>query len=147
MSRVAIGLLVGLLGQSGLAEIPAIGSPDATLTRRFTPQSVAPGTYVVHRSDRSLDVVAAALRAQDPAPAPGAWKPERQDALDAFDAASRADRFRIAELYVGIHPRVARGSLRHNGRRVAYTLISPYPDATLTQLLPGTLVIVFNVPF
>ena len=44
-------------------------------------------------------------------------------------------------------PFVARGSLVRDSRRLAYTLISPYPDATLTRLEPGTLVIVFHVPF
>jgi hypothetical protein len=91
--------------------------------------------------------LAAELKAQDPDPAPGAWMPERQDALEAFDGARRADRFRIVELFVGIHPFVARGSLVREGRREAYTLISPFPDATLTRLEPGTLVIVFHVPF
>jgi hypothetical protein len=145
MLRVAVGLLLGLLCLQ--AEPPAIGRADAALTGRFTPRSVAPGTYVVYQSDRSLDAVAAELRAEDPSPAPGAWKPERQDVLDAFDGSTQADRFRIAELYVGIHPFVARGSLQRGGRRVAYTLISPYPDASLSRLLPGTMIIVFHVPF
>jgi len=145
--RVEIGLLLGLLGQATTAGPPSLGQADEALTRRFTPGSVAHGTYVVYRSERPVSDLAAELRAHDPAPSQGAWKPERQDALDAFDSASRADRFRIAELYVGIHPFVARGSLVRDSRRLAYTLISPYPDATLTRLEPGTLVIVFHVPF
>ena len=145
--RVAIGLLLGVLGQAAAAGPPSLGQADEALTRRFTPGSVARGTYVVYRSERRVSDLAAELKAQDLAPSQGAWKPERQDALEAFDGASRADRFRIAELYVGIHPFVARGSLVRDGRRRAYTLISPYPDATLTRLEPGTLVIVFHVPF
>ncbi len=145
--RVAIGLLLGLLGQAAAAGPPSLGQADEALTRRFTPGSVARGTYVVYRSERGVSDLAAELKAQDLAPSQGAWKPERQDAREAFDGASRADRFRIAELYVGIHPFVARGSLVRDGRRLAYTLISPYPDATLTRLEPGTLVIVFHVPF
>jgi hypothetical protein len=124
-----------------------MGQPDEALTRRFTPGSVARGIYVVYHSERPIEAVVAELRARDSSPAPGAWKPAREDALEAFDAASRTDRFRIAELYVGIHPFVARGSLKLAGRRVAYTVISPSPDATLTRLLPGTMIIVFNVPF
>jgi hypothetical protein len=145
--RVEIGLLLGLLGQATTAGPPSLGQADEALTRRFTPGSVAHGTYVVYRSERPVSDLAAELRAHDPAPSQGAWKPERQDSLEAFDGASRADRFRIAELYVGIHPFVARGSLVRDGRRLAYTLISPYPDATLSRLKPGTLIIVFHIPF
>ena len=145
--RVAIGLLLGLLGQVTAAGPPSLGQADEALTRRFTPGSVAHGTYVVYQSERPVSDLAAELKAQDPAPSQGAWKPERQYALEAFDGASRADRFRIAELYVGLHPFVARGSLVRDGRRLAYTLISPYPDATLSRLKPGTLTIVFHIPF
>jgi hypothetical protein len=124
-----------------------LGVADPVLTRLLTPHSVPARTYVVYRSERSIQTIAAALRAEDHDPAPGAWKAERQDVLDAFDGASRADRFRLAELYVGIHPLVARGSLVRDGRREGYTLISPYPDASMTRLQPGTMVIVFQVPF
>jgi hypothetical protein len=145
MLRGAVGILV--LSQALTTAPQSIGAVDPALTRRFTPASVAKGTYVVYRSNRPLKDLAAELKAQDRNPFPGAWTPEREDALDAFDGASRADRFRIAELYVGIHPLVTRGSLLRQDRREAYTLISPYPDASLTRLEPGTMVIVFHVPF
>jgi hypothetical protein len=32
------------------------------------------------------------------------------------------------------------------GRRLAYTLVSPYPDATLSRIVEGTMVIEFRVP-
>jgi hypothetical protein len=124
-----------------------LGVADPVLTRLLTPRSVLAGTYEVYCSERSIQTIAADLRAEDHDPAPGAWKAEHQDTLDAFDGASRADRFRLAELYVGIHPLVARGSLVRDGRREGYTLISPYPDASMTRLRPGTMVIVFHVPF
>ena len=136
-----------MLGQAVASMPVALGVADPALTRRFTPASVAKGTYVVYRSDRPLQELAAALSAEDPDPSPGAWKVERQDVLDALDGASRADRFRIAALYVGLHPLVARGSLVRDGRRVAYTLISPYPAPSLSGLEPGTMVIVFHIPF
>ena len=144
MLRGAVGLLLAVLCQASAPD--RIGVADPALTRRFTPASVAKGTYVAYRSGRPLQDIAAWLSAEDRNPTPGAWKAERQDALDAFDGASRADRFRIVELYVGTRPLVARGSLLRNGRREAYTLISPYPDASLTRLEAGTLVILFHVP-
>jgi hypothetical protein len=147
MLRSAAGVLLGVLCQASVDGALSLGVADPALARRFTPASVAPGTYVVYRSARSLDDLAAELSARDPDPSPGAWKPARQEALEALDGAGRADRFRIAELYVGIHPLVARGSLVRDGHREAYTLVSPYPDAALTQLEPGTLVIVFHIPF
>jgi hypothetical protein len=139
-------LAVVLLVQTR-AEPARLGVLDPALTRLFTPRSVPAGTYVVYRSERSIYDISAALKAEDPDPPPGAWTAERQDPLDAFDGASRADRFRLAELYVGFHPLVARGSLVRDGDRRAYTLISPYPDPSLTRLEPGTMVIVFHIPF
>jgi hypothetical protein len=148
MARGVLWVLVAVLCQA-VRPAPAVplGVVDPTLTRLFTPRSVPTGTYVVYRSERSIQDIAAALRAEDHDPLPGAWRAERQEVLDAFDGSSRADRFRLSELYVGIHPYVARGSLVHDGHRQAYTLISPYPDASLTRLEAGTMVIVFHIPF
>jgi len=36
---------------------------------------------------------------------------------------------------------VARGWIEYGNRFESVTLLSPYPDATLTRLLPGTMVI------
>jgi hypothetical protein len=124
-----------------------LGQLDPALTRLFTPRAVASGTYAVYRSPRSLADIAESLRAQDRTPASGAWTAARQEVQDAFGSAGPFDRFRLAELFTGLHPLVARGSLVREGRREAYTLISPYPDATLSTLEKGTMVIVFHLPF
>jgi hypothetical protein len=147
MLRGAVAMFLAVLCQASATLPIAGGVADPALTRLLTPASVAKGTYVVYRSDRPLRDVVAELSARDPNPPVGAWKPERRDALEAFEAASRAHRFRIAELYRGVHPVVARGSLMRGGQRTAYTLISPYPDASLTRLEPGTMIIVFHIPF
>jgi hypothetical protein len=148
MMRCAIWLAVAVFCQPMRSAPPvSLGVADPVLTRLLTPRSVLAGTYEVYCSERSIQTIAAALRAEDHDPAPGAWNAEHQDTLDAFEGASRADRFRLAELYVGIRPLVARGSLVRDGRREGYTLISPYPDASMTRLRPGTMVIVFHVPF
>jgi hypothetical protein len=51
----------------------------------------------------------------------------------------------VAQLYVGRRLSVARGSVLEDGRVIAsVTLISPYPDATLTRLERGTMIVVFR---
>ena len=125
----------------------SLGTLDPALTRLFTPRAVPAGTYEVYRSSRTLAEIAESLRSQDRTRAPGAWKATRQEVPDAFGSASLHDRFRLAELFTGLRPLVARGSLVREGRREAYTLISPYPDPTLSTLEGGTMIIVFHVPF
>jgi hypothetical protein len=51
------------------------------------------------------------------------------------------DRFALAELFGGRRVTLARGSLSVGGYRTAYTLISPYPDATFSRIVDGTMVI------
>jgi hypothetical protein len=147
MGREGLLVLAAVLSGQPVPPTVPLGVADPVLTRLLTPSSVPEGIYVVYRSAQPIQAITTALRSEDPDPAPGAWKVQRQDVPDAFDGASRADRFRLAELYVGIHPLVARGSLVRDGRREGYTLISPYPDASMTRLQPGTMVIVFHVPF
>jgi hypothetical protein len=143
----AIVLVLVLFGmQSGL---PSLGEPDAELTRLFTPGGLAipPGTYVVYRSPKTLADLAAALKACDPSPAPGAWDIQRPEPLDAFPAYGQHDRSRLARLFNGRRVTLTRGSLLVDGRRVAFVLIAPYPDPTLSAIVDrGTMVIVFNVP-
>lgn len=78
---------------------------------------------------------------------PGAWEPRAVLPLDAFGQAGTYDRWALARLYGARRPRVARGPREADGRVVeSWTLISPYPDATLQRLEPGTLLIVLRVP-
>ena len=63
----------------------------------------------------------------------------------AFGTAGRYDRARVARLYGGTAVRVARGWRKTGDRFESITLISPYPDATLTHLNPGTLIIRFSI--
>ena len=137
-------LLAGLVAGVGPGR-PDLGVADAALTRLFTPLSMPPGTYVVYRSPRPIAELTAALRALDPAPAPGAWEPTRPEAHDAFGQSGLYDRFRLAELFGGQRLTVVRGSLRREDVRLAYTLISPYPDPTLSRIESGTMVIVLTI--
>jgi hypothetical protein len=127
------------------ASVP-LGTPDPALARLFTPLSVPAGTYLVYRSSDAIETLTARLRALDPAPAPGAWEPTRPEARGAFGEEGRYDRDRLARLFNGKRVTLVRGSLVHQGRRVAYTLVSPYPDATLSRIMEGTMVIEFRVP-
>ena len=120
---------------------------DETLTRMFTPRAVPRGTYLVYVTEVGLDEMVGAFKALSPASNPrGAWTPGARDPLDAFGEAGPYDRSKVARLYVGLRARVARGPIVIDGRTVAsITLISPYPDPSLTRLRPGTLIIEFRI--
>jgi hypothetical protein len=76
-----------------------------------------------------------------------AWEPRATPPWDAFGQGGTYDRWRIASLYGARHPQVARGARLEGGRVVeSWTLVSPYPDPSLTRLEPGTLLIVLRVP-
>jgi hypothetical protein len=73
------------------------------------------------------------------------WKVELLAPLDAFGTAGAYDRSTVSRLYGGRRAMVARGWIHENGHIVSLTLVSPYPDATLTRLDPGTLIIRFII--
>jgi hypothetical protein len=68
---------------------------------------------------------------------------EALEALDAFGAAGTYDRPALSRLYGGTRVQVARGWARQGNQFVSITRLSPYPDSSLTHLLPGTLEIRF----
>lgn len=78
---------------------------------------------------------------------PGAWEPLALLPLDAFGQTGQYDRWAVLRLYGARRARVARGPRARDGRVMeSWTLISPYPDATLQRLEPGTLLIVLRMP-
>ena len=105
-------------------------SCDDRLTTLFTPLRPQRGRYEVCTTEQPLTSVAE----------PG-WAVELVAPLDAFGSAGPYNRAKVARLYGGQRAAVARGWVEHNGQFEAMTLISPYPDATLTRLESGTLVI------
>jgi hypothetical protein len=123
-----------------------LGPEDDALRVLFTPAPFPPGTFVVHRTAEMIGGLAARLRALDPAPAPGAWDVERAGVFDAFGSEGPYDKARLARLFGGTSPSVARGSLVTAAGRRAVTLISPYPEASLSSLRRGTMVIVTKLP-
>ena len=140
---VTAALVVGSAVQ-GAARVD-LGVADPRLTRLFTPPAAPPGIYQVFRSSQSIAALAAALRAMDPSPVADAWRVGPVGPADAFGTAGPYDAPKLARLYLGTVPRVARGALRNGDGLVSYTLIAPWPDADLQALQPGTMVIVFHV--
>ncbi len=100
------------------------------LTALFTPARPQLGRYEVCTTREPLTAVA---RPE--------WLTETLPPLDAFGAAGAYDRAALSRLYGGRRVIVARGWTEEGNRFEALTLISPHPDATLTRLMPGTLVI------
>lgn len=126
------GVVISLCVLSGTVSPPLFC--DEALTVLFTPRHPQLGRYEVCTTPTPLAVVAHPE-----------WKVEALQPLDAFGAAGSYDRPALSRLYGGRLPSVARGWIQQDGRFESLTLISPYPDATLTRLMPGTLVIRYIV--
>ena len=109
-----------------------LASCDPALVPLFTPPHPRLGRYEVCAS-------AEPLRPVNGGPI------EALEALDAFGAAGTYDRSAVSRLYGGTRVQVARGWTRTGDRFESMTRLSPYPDASLTHLLPGTLEIRFVV--
>jgi len=128
---------VSLVPMHGSQMIYAIGlmilvSCDPALVPLFTPPHPRLGRYEVCALDEPLRPV-------------NGGAIESLEALDAFGAAGTYDRSKLARLYLGRRVQVARGWNRVGGRFESITRLSPYPDATLTHLLSGTLEIRWTV--
>jgi hypothetical protein len=128
---VAILVMLGTVpsvidGQSG----PRPMACDPALAARFTPRRPLLGRYEVCTDPRPLEDVA-----------PAGWAVLALDPVDAFGAAGSYDRTALFHLYGAARARVARGWTDTAGRFESLTFISPHPNAALTALEPGTLVI------
>ena len=108
-------------------------SCDPVLTALFTPLRPSVGRYEVCTTTDPLVEVAAG--------GPHYGPTELLEPFDAFGAAGSYNRAALALLYAGKRVRVVRGWTEYPDRFESVTLLSPYPDATLTRLLPGTMVI------
>ena len=105
-------------------------SCDPALAALFAPPSPHLGRYEVCTSSEPIQAL-------------NGGPIEALEALDAFGSAGTYDRPALARLYGGTRVRVARGWTRQGDRFESVTRFSPYPDATLTHLLPGTLEVRF----
>jgi hypothetical protein len=109
-----------------------LASCDPALVPLFTPPHPRLGRYEVCASEAPLQAV-------------NGGPIEALEALDAFGTAGTYDRPALSRLYGGTRVRVARGWTRTGNRFEAITRLSPYPDASLTRLLPGTLEIRWTI--
>ena len=128
--RALRGGRLGALGATTSFGDATLASCDPALVPLFTPPHPHLGRYKVCTSSEPL-------RAVDG----GAI--ESLEALDAFGAAGTYDRPALARLYGGTRVQVARGWIRNSDRFESITRLSPYPDASLAHLLPGTMEIRF----
>ena len=104
--------------------------------------------YQAFMSSAPLDRALADLLASVPAlRAPGSWEPARVAPADAFGPAGPYDRWQLVRLYGARAPQVSRGAVVRDGGSVeTWTLISPFPDAALRRLDPGTLLLILRIP-
>jgi hypothetical protein len=107
------------------------------LTVLFTPWQPEIGRYEVCTASEPIEQVMATGGAEGLL----YGDVEALEALDAFGSAGSYDRFAVARLYGGTRARVAHGWREDAGGFESVTLISPYPDASLSRLVSGTMVI------
>jgi hypothetical protein len=113
---------------------------DPLLTALFTPPRPELGRYEVCITSAPLETAATESRT-----AGQQVRIEALEALEAFGAAGPYNRAALARLYGGTRVQVARRWQQRANQFISETLLSPYPDATLTRLNPGTMVIRFTV--
>jgi hypothetical protein len=109
---------------------------DPSLAALFTPPRPEIGRYEVCTGPQTIE---AALADEG---APGAHVTiDALEPLDAFGRAGPYDRAALARLYGGNRVQVARRWRQRGDEFIAETLLSPYPDAALSRLHPGTMAI------
>jgi hypothetical protein len=111
---------------------------DPLLGALFTPPRPELGRYEVCTTSAALESVAAETGARGQEA-----RIEALEALEAFGAAGPYNRAALARLYGGTRVHVVRRWQQRGNQFISETLLSPYPDATLTRLNSGTMVIRF----
>lgn len=96
----------------------------------FTPARPSLGVYDVCTDARPLRAFA-----------PPDWRIDALEAVDAFGTAGDFNPLAMARLYAGTRAQVARRWADGPDHFEVTTFVSPYPNAGLTRLEPGTLVI------
>ncbi len=130
-------------GRGQARDLEPPGAPAPALARLFTPLQAPVGAYTVTVLADGIDAALARVKqalapvasAGNPA---GSWQVQQLDPLEAFGTAGTYDRSKVARLYAGRRVSVVRGPVERGGKVVAAaTLISPYPDATLSRVESG----------
>ena len=119
---------------------------DPALTALFTPLHPRVGRYEVCTTPDPIERVVAEWADPTLDGIPHTYgRIETLEPLEALGGAGAYDRFAIARLYVGRRVQVARGWHQYEDRFESVTLLSPYPDSSLTRLNGGTMVIRFTL--
>jgi hypothetical protein len=146
----ALGCAAGAAVAGAEVDFHAPGVPSPALARLFAPLHAPEGAYEVLVIQETLERARASVLAlaEEGSPADRTVKPPpvlELDPLQAFGEAGTYPRTTVARLYAGRRARVVRMPVTRGGRTVAaVTLVSPYPDATLSRLVEGTMVIVLR---
>jgi hypothetical protein len=145
------GTVAALAGTTAPPLPPLNGTPAPALARIFTPRHAADGVFTVTVVDRPIEaawkVVRQSFEGFGLATGPdGKPTVTEEEPLTIFGSAGSYNRSKLAGLYAGRRALVSRTPITQDGRTVAsLTLVSPYPDATLQRLEPGTLAILLRV--
>ena len=125
-----------------LHELADTPSTYPLLTRLFTPPHPRLGQYEVCTTPDAIERIVA-----DGGPGNGVHYAEIEALLpaEALGAAGPYDRSAVARLYGARRANVARGWRQIGDRFEMVTLVSPHPDASLTRLERGTMVIVVRI--
>jgi hypothetical protein len=147
------GAVFGWISGAGIAgaesDFRAPGAPSPALARLFAPRHAPEGAFEVLVIQETLERARALLlaAATEGGAASRTVEPPVQelDPLQAFGKAGNYPRTTVARLYTGRRAKVVRMPVTRGGRTVAaVTLVSPYPDPTLSRLIEGTMVIVLR---
>jgi len=114
---------------------------DPMLASLFTPPRPEIGHYEVCTRSDSLETVMAEGRTAGIQ----FGEVDAVEPLDGFGSAGAYNRFALVKLYGGMRVRVTRGWRQVGDRFESVTLLSPHPDASLTHLEPGTMVITYSL--
>ena len=115
---------------------PAAGC-DPVLTALFTPRAPEIGRYDVCTSASPLEQAIADRTAEGFQ----FGEIEHLEPADAFGTGGAYDRFALVRLYGGQRVRVARGWRQRGATFESVTVLSPYPDAALSRLTDGAMII------
>jgi hypothetical protein len=138
-------------GAQGRPAFRVPGTPAPALAKQFTPRHAPAGAYEVVVLEggiqRAREQVLEAVRSASATVPPGeALALQSLDPLQAFGRAGTYSQTTVARLYTGRKANVVRIPVEQHGRTIAaITLISPYPDPTLSRLEEGTMLILLNI--
>jgi hypothetical protein len=140
-----LALSLAVLAPTARAQEPPFTvTTSAAHARVFAPPARA-DRFAFSVTGDPIDAVANFYRQRWPSDDERSWVIAPGPAVEAFDSAAVFDRARLARLYGGRLARIARGPIARAGTDHVVMLLSPYPEADLRRLNPGTLIMEVSV--